>query len=279
MKAEHILDAIGTINDEAIQDARTCQRARFGSRAKWGTLAACLCCLLAVTLVVSLGIRKEPAASEDDGQPGTGLTWSVAAGELPRPVEPGIVQAGDDRAKTWHTAEELGITKPQGMMGGLFVPAFLSYRGGFYGGVDTGEMDGLRFAPSGGEDLLFRDASHAHVVYLVEDHPDWIAVRVNGMEVYEKIFDVTFTAGETTYAIAHSAAVDADYRLGGVVLETEEYTVYEAVRLRGGSAQTKEYIVDVLPMLRREWPNLFGGPASDSGGNYVERWQLALPLE
>lgn len=278
MKAEHILDAIGTINDEAIQDARTCQRAGFGGRVKWGILAACLCCL-AATLVVSLGILKEPAASEDEGQPGTGLTWSVAADEIPRPVDPGIVQAGDDRAKTWLTAEELGIAKPQGMMGGLFVPAFLSYRGGFYGCVDTDEMDGLRFAPSEGEDLLFYDASHASVVYLVEDHPDWIAVHVNGMEVYEKIFDVTFTAEETTYAIAHSAAVDADYGLGGVVLETEDYTVYEAVRLREGSAQTKEYIVDILPILRRERPNFFGGPAADSGGNYVERWQLALPLE
>ena len=73
--------------------------------------------------------------------------------------------------------------------------------------------------------------------------------------------------------------MNADYRLGSVVLETEDYIVYEAVKIQGEPAQTKEYIVDILPILQRERPNLFDGSDLKPDGDYAEQWQLALPLE
>lgn len=164
------------------------------------------------------------------------------------------------------------------MINGLFVPVFISYRGGFYGPVDTDRMDSPRFSLSEGESLLF-NTNYTRDVYLVEDHPDWIAIHINCMEVYEKIFEVNFEVGETTYAIAYSPVMNADYGLGDVVLETEDYTIYDAVKLQGEPPQTKEYIVDILPLLRRERPNLFDGSNLDPGGDYAEQWQLALPLE
>lgn len=97
--------------------------------------------------------------------------------------------------------------------------------------------------------------------------------------VYEKIFDATFTVDGTTYAIAYSPVMNTDYRLGSAVLETDDYTVYEAVKLQGEPAQTKEYIVDILPTLQRERPNLFDGSDLAPDGGYAEQWQLALPLE
>ena len=66
--------------------------------------------------------------------------------------------------------------------------------------------------------------------------------------------------------------MNADYRLGSVVLETEDYIVYEAVKIQGEPAQTKEYIVDILPILQRERPNLFDGADLKPDGDYAEQW-------
>lgn len=199
--------------------------------------------------------------------------------QTPQPVEPDPTQAVDTRAEKWLTAEELGTITPEGtVIGGLSVPTFISYRGSFYGIVDTDRMDSPRFSLFEGESLLF-NTHYTHNVYLVEDHPDWIAIHINGMEVYEKIFDVTFEVDETAYAIAYSPVMNADYGLGDIVLETEDYTIYEAVKLQGEPAQTKEYIVNILPLLQRELPNFFGGSDLELGGDYAEQWQLALPME
>ena len=46
MKNDQILDAIGTINDEAIADARAYQRPKTRRWVKWGAMAACVCLLV-----------------------------------------------------------------------------------------------------------------------------------------------------------------------------------------------------------------------------------------
>ncbi len=38
-------------------------------------------------------------------------------------------------------------------------------------------------------------------------------------------------------------------------------------------------IVDILPTLQRERPNLFDGSDLEPGGDYADQWQLALPQE
>lgn len=286
MKVENILDAIGTIDDEAVQDARTYKRTGFSKAAKWGALAACFGLIFTVTMVTLPGVLRDhdnivPSPGPDGPYFAVGDDDNQLSTDPSRPVGPDTVQVGDTRAETWLTAEELelGMAKPEGTwVSGFYVPIFLSYRGGFYGIVDANQMDSPRFAPSESENLLF-NPHYTHTVYLVEDHPDRIAIRINGMEIYEKIFDVTFAVDGTVYAIAYSPVMNADYGLGDVVLETEDYTVYEAVRLQGETAQTKEYIVDILPILRRERPNFFDGSGREPDGDYADRWQLALPLK
>lgn len=229
--------------------------------------------------VVMDGVSNTANIKSDEAAEGNSHSGSDVVTQIPQPVEPGFVQAGDTRADTWLTAEELGMVKPEGTFSAaLIVPIFISYQGGFYGFVDTDRMDSPHFAPSEGESLLF-NTNYTHNVYLVEDHPDWVAIHINGMEVYEKIFEVTFEVGETTYAIAYSPVMNADYGLGDVVLETEDYTIYEAVKLQGEPAQTTEYIVDILPLLQRKRPNFFDGSNLETGGDYADQWQLALPLE
>lgn len=280
MKTIDLYNAFRAVDDDILERSETaaCGRKKNGWL-KWGSMAACLCLIFTAAIVTLPGILKGPGGvmpppgpvvSDDDNHSNTDSSQSV---------EPGTVQVGDARAETWLTAEELGLENPEGMIsGGFEVPIFISYRGGFYGAVGADQLDSLRFAPSESENLLF-NTHYTYAVYLVEDQPNCIAIHINGMEVYEKIFDVTFVVDGTTYAIAYSPVMNADYGLGGVVLETEDYTVYEAVKLQGEPAQTTEYIVDILPLLQRERPSLFDSSNLEPNGDYAEQWQLALPLE
>lgn len=47
IKSEHILDAIGMINEEAVREAKEYQRPTSRNWIRWGAVAACLCLLLA----------------------------------------------------------------------------------------------------------------------------------------------------------------------------------------------------------------------------------------
>lgn len=229
--------------------------------------------------IVMGGVSNTVDIKSDETTEGNSPSGSKVVTQRPQPVESDFVQAVDTQAEMWLTAEELGMIKPEGMFSAaLNVPIFITYRGGFYGLVDIDQMDSSRFASSEGWNLLF-NTHYTHNVYLVEDHPDWIAIHINGMEIYEKIFEVTFEVGETTYAIAYSPMMNADYGLGDVVLETEDYTIYEAMKLQGEPAQTVEYVVDILPLLQREFPNFFDGSDLGPGGDYADQWQIALPLD
>ncbi len=286
MNKNDLFRAFDNVDDDILERSEAaCYDCKKKNRwMKLGGLAACLGLIFTMVLMTLPGAMTGegdvvlpsspdilgPAVGNHDNQSGTNPS---------NQVESNPAQTGDIRAEAWFTAEELGTAAPEGtVVSGLYVPGFVSYQGGFYGSVDTNQMDSLRFAPSEGESLLF-NAYYTHNVYLVEGHPDWIAVHINGMEVYQKIFDVIFEVNGAAYAIAYSPIVSADYSLGDVVLKTENYTVYEAVKLQGEPAQTKEYIVDILPLLQRERPNLFDGSDLESGGDYADRWQLALPLE
>ena len=277
MNAAQFSSALGKVNDKYIMEAITYECKKKSGWLKWGAMAACFGLILTAALVMLPGILKGTGGVVPPPNPDPGPVVSdneQSNADSPHLVEPG----GDTRAETWLTAEELGMATPEGTVsGGLMVPIFISYRGSFYGSVGVDQIDSLRFAPSESENLLF-NLYYTHTVYLVENHPSWIAIHINGMEVYEKIFDVTFAVDGTTYAIAYSPVMNADYSLGDVVLETEDYTVYEAVKLQGEPAQTTEYIVDILPLLQRERPNFFDGSDLEPGDSYGEQWQLALPL-
>lgn len=83
MTVENILNAIGSINDEAVQDARTYKRNRFSQAAKWGAIAACFGVIFTVTMLTLPGVLRNqgnivpppgpdvpaPVVSDDDNQP------------------------------------------------------------------------------------------------------------------------------------------------------------------------------------------------------------------
>ena len=286
MNVENLYRAIGTVDGDLLERCETAVR-RGGAKSnwlKWAGAVACFGLIVTVAIAALPGILKGPGGVVSppySNVPGPAVSDgdNHSNADSSQSVEPGTVQVGDTRAEKWLTAEELGLENSEGIISsGLAVPIFISYQGGFYGVVGEGQLDNPRFAPSESENLLF-NTHYTHTVYLVEGHTNCIAIHINGMEVYEKIFDVTFVVDGTTYAIAYSPVMNADSNLGDVVLETEDYTVYEAVKLQGEPARCVEYIVDILPLLQRERPNLFDGSDLEPDGYYREQWQLALPLE
>lgn len=285
MKKSDLFLAFNDVDDDVLErsEVAACDLNKKNRWQKRGALAACFCLILAVLAALPGVLNRADnvllPSNTDVFKPGVNNYDNPYNASSSQPVEPSHVQDKDTRAETWLTAGELGVTSSEGLISaGFCVPTFITYQGGFYGSVSMDQVNSLRFARSEHESVRF-NVCYTHHVYLVEDHPDWIAIHINGMEVYQKIFDVTFDVDGTPYAIAYSPVMNADYGLGDVVLETGDYTVYEAIRLQGEPTQIKEYIVDILPTLQRERPNIFDGSYLEPDGYYFEQWQLALPLE
>ena len=173
MNVENLYRAIGTVDGDLLERCETAVR-RGGAKSnwlKWAGAVACFGLIVTAAIAALPGILKGsggvvpppssnvpgPAVSDGDNHSNTDSSQSV---------EPGTVQVGDALAETWLTAEELGLEDSEGIISsGLCVPVFISYQGGFYGGVDTSQVDGLRFAPSESENLLF-NTHYTHAVYL-----------------------------------------------------------------------------------------------------------------
>lgn len=83
MKVESILEAIGTINDDAVQDARLYKRPRCGKALKWGAMVACFGLLITVTALILPSILREPS-----GGPNISGGGVAASGEHTEGVDP-----------------------------------------------------------------------------------------------------------------------------------------------------------------------------------------------
>lgn len=237
-------------------------------RKAFGAMAACLCLALLAGvgawrggLLASLDI---PAVETSDA-PEPLVIQKVPA----RPeVEDLQGESVGDRA-IWISADELVEREGDGAVMGFAVPTFLSHWGNFYGIVDY-DVDAFGLI----DDEVELNPKYRLTRYMVQGHPDCIAVHISGIEVYEKIFDVTFQVDGVTYGIEYSPVMDTDYAPGGLVLEGDGFTVYQAVKLQGEPADGPEYLVNILPLLKEYRPTLFG----DDSENYAEAWQIALPL-
>ena len=63
-----------------------------------------------------------------------------------------------------------------------------------------------------------------------------------------------------------------EYTYGEIVQENEDFTVYQAIDKQSGEVLESEYVINILPLLKKELPNFFGG-----NENYGEAWWVALP--
>ena len=70
MMAENILDAMGEINDEAIQDAREYRGNRSGRAVRWGAMAACFVLVVTAAAAALPGLWNRPGGIESPPDPG-----------------------------------------------------------------------------------------------------------------------------------------------------------------------------------------------------------------
>lgn len=73
MKVENILDAIGTINDEAVQDARAYKCPPYNKALKWVAMAACLGVILTASMFTLPNILKGPGGVLPPPNPNPGF--------------------------------------------------------------------------------------------------------------------------------------------------------------------------------------------------------------
>ena len=70
MMAENILDAMGEINDEAIQDAREYRGNRSGRAVRWGAMAACFVLVVTAAAAALPGLWSRPGGVGSPPDPG-----------------------------------------------------------------------------------------------------------------------------------------------------------------------------------------------------------------
>lgn len=127
MKVDNILDAIGAINDETVQDARTYKRTKYSKIAKWGAMVACFGLIVTVTILTLPGILRE--SSGGPNIPGGGV---ATPGEHLEGVDPiiesmAVYPATEDiRDVEDATIESIDETTAYGMPGlGNYLPTEL----------------------------------------------------------------------------------------------------------------------------------------------------------
>ena len=77
------------------------------------------------------------------------------------------------------------------------------------------------------------------------------------------------------YEISYSPIKDIDLTCGEKVLETDDYTVFEALDTQGEPIQGK-YLVNLFPLIQAELPNLFNEAEKET---YSDIWWVAVPAE
>ena len=151
---------------------------------------------------------------------------------------------------------------------GVSVPIFVAYQGAIYGGGRELE-NGAQYAISENEVLLGQNYSYP--VYQIKDSSNSVAIVINDkLTIYQRLFEVNLTINDTPYDVVH--CMGSEYSYGEVIQKNEDYTVYQAINVQSGEVMEMEYIIDLLPIFKREFPDFFDGDE-----NYGDVWWLVLP--
>lgn len=92
------------------------------------------------------------------------------------------------------------------------------------------------------------------------------------LTTYQKLFEVRAVIDSTPYRIVQPMMSGIDYSYGEIIQENEDFTVYQAIHAQSGEIMESEYVINILPLLKRELPNFF-----DGGENYGDAWWVAIP--
>ena len=252
------------------------------------TAMSCFCLAAVITVgaiaVLNGNLTEYPVGGRDEGQSTSDTENNInitddeatATETEPLTTTPYLTTGENDVPFTPDANAPDNIMDNHGevVSNGVFEPFFIAFDGALYVSYDSGERG--FYEPTGLEAYLAEN--YTCKVCCVQGRPDHIGVDINSfIHEYKKVFDCDFEIDGQKYQIAYSALKDIDHACGDIVLQTEDFTVYEAVRLQGEPSDTKEYIVDLLPVLKREFPNLFDELRELGFDDYGDAWWIALP--
>ena len=171
----------------------------------------------------------------------------------------------------WMSADEVLKSAEADTKMGVAVPMLVTYRGVIYG--LTGEELGGNGQYALLEDEVTLRRNYAYPAYQVRGISDDVAIVLNGkLEIYQKLFEITAVIDGTSYRIAYPMGLGIEYSYGEMIQEAAEFTVYQSINLQTGEIMESEYVINILPLLKRELPNFFGEEE-----NYGDAWWIAVP--
>ena len=187
-------------------------------------------------------------------------------------IEPNIGNGGKVDTTIWLSADEAIKSAENGTQQmGVAVPMLVTYQGAIYGFSAEEYKENSQYALLENEVILRKNYSYP--AYQVKDVSDNVAIVLNGrLEIYQKLFEVKAVIDGNPYRIVQPMMSGIDYSYGEIIQENEDFTVYQAINAQSDEVMETEYVINVLPLLKRELPNFF-----DSDENYGDAWWVAMP--
>ena len=228
-------------------------------------IVAC-CCLLAV---LGIGVWyssvdtliRPPAASEQLNIHNT----------LDTNIEPSSGNEDDVDTTIWLSANEALKSAENDSQMGVAVPAFIAYQGAIYGCAGEENIENSQYALLETEVICRKN--YAYPAYQVKGVSDSVAIIINGkLEIYQKLFEVNAVVDGTPYRIVQPMMSGIDYSYGEIIQENDDFAVYQAIDAQSGEVMESEYVINILPLLKRVRPAWYDGDE-----NYGDAWWVAIP--
>ncbi len=173
---------------------------------------------------------------------------------------------------SWLSADEVLKSAETGTQMGVAVPMLVAYQGAIYGFTAEEYNENSQYALLENEVTLRKNYSYP--AYQVKEVSDNVAIVLNGrLEIYQKLFEVKAVIDGNPYRVVQPMMSGIDYSYGEIIQENEDFTVYQAINAQSGEAMEAEYAINILPLLKRELPNFFGGDE-----NYGDAWWVAVEV-
>ena len=250
------------------------------NKMKKATATVACCCLVAV---LSIGVwhgnigtsTLPPAVNEQLNTPTVSEQLNnanVPNNTTDTNVEPNIGNGGKVDTTIWLSADEvLKAAENDTQYMGVAVPMLVVYKGAIYGCFTEEYNENSQYALLENEVTLRKNYSYP--AYQVKDVSDSVAIVINGiLTTYQKLFEVTAVIDGNPYRVVQPMMSGIDYSYGEIIQENEDFTVYQAINAQSGEVMESEYVINILPLLKRELPNFFDGDE-----NYGDAWWVVVP--
>lgn len=181
-------------------------------------------------------------------------------------IESNISSGSKVDTTIWLSGDEVLKSAENGTQMGVAVPMLVAYQGAIYGFTAEEYNENSQYALL--ENKVILRKNYSYPAYQVKDISNNVAIVLNGrLEIYQKLFEVKAVIDGNSYRIVQPMMSGIDYSYGEIIKENEDFTVYQAINAQSGEVMEAEYVINILPLLKRELPNFFDGDE-----NYGDAW-------